>query len=128
MLLIAITATATHWPRWTAFATCGGPSRSPTRRRSGHRPPSRASRPFDAHHAAPRRPRYRAGHRLVAVHRLAAIGLNFDQIAAELGITTLNARPLQRTALWVALEAWWDRRWARDLKQSKPGSRLPGVS
>jgi hypothetical protein len=46
-------------------------------------------------------------YRLVSVHCLAALGVNFGQIAGELGISARHARRLHRKELADELDRWW---------------------
>jgi transposase len=54
-----------------------------------------------------------AVYRLVSVHRLAAVGLSFKQIAGELGVSAYHARRLYRRSLVVELAKWARRRSTR---------------
>jgi hypothetical protein len=66
-------------------------------------------------------------YRLVSVHRLAAVGLSFKQIAGELGITAHHVRSLYRRSLPDELGRWARRRSTRRVSTRKARELLAGL-
>ncbi len=66
-------------------------------------------------------------YRLVSVHRLAAVGLSFAQIAGELGISAYHARRLYRRSLPAELDKWAQRRSTRRVSTREARELLAGL-